>query len=320
MDFKHYQYVLKVAELQNMTKAANELYVSQPALSHYIAKLEDELGAVLFNRNTTPLTLTPAGERYVETARMVLALNDRLRQDISDINEQKKGRVVLGISHARASFFLPYVLPEFQRQYPGIEVKTVEIRSDKIEEYVSKGKCDIGILPLPLSGAYALEQEIVCREELFLVSGEPLPQGLREDGRAFVNLEDCGNKPYLLLRKGHGIRSAVDVLFLEHGISPSHIFETTSNETAYRLSSVGMGISIVPESTILLSHAVTEPFCYHIGENDFFWRIGAVYRQKECLTKAQRAFIGILQQCFDRQLLPEGNAGKTKNPEAPTLA
>ena len=197
MDFKHYQYVLKVAELQNMTKAANELYVSQPALSHYIAKVEDELGAVLFDRNTTPLSLTPAGERYVETARMVLALNDRLRQDISDINEQKKGRVILGISHARASFFLPYVL------------------------------------------------------------------------------------------------------LLEHGISPSRIFETTSNETAYRLSSVGMGISIVPESTILLSHPVAEPFCYHIGENDFFWKIGAVYRQRECLTKAQRAFIGILQQCFD---------------------
>ncbi len=310
MDFKHYQYVLKVAELQNMTKAANELYVSQPALSHYIAKVEDELGAVLFDRNTTPLSLTPAGERYVETARMVLALNDRLRQDISDINEQKKGRIILGISHARAAFFLPYVLPEFQRQYPGIEVKTVEIRSDKIEEYVSKGKCDIGILPLPLSGAYTLEQEVICREELLLVSGEPLLHEMREDGQAFVNLESCGGRPYLLLRKGHGIRSAVDVLFLEHGISPSHIFETTSNETAYRLSSVGMGISIVPESTIMLSQALSAPCCYHIGESDFYWKIGAVYRQQECLTKAQRAFIGILQNCFDHKCLPEMNTEK----------
>ena len=154
MDFKQYQYVLKVAELQNMTKAANEIYVSQPALSHYIAKVEDEIGAVLFNRNTTPISLTTAGERYVETARMILSLNDRLRHDISDINDQKKGRVIVGISHARASFFLPYVLPQFQCQYPGIEVQTVEVRSDKIEEYVSKGKCDIGVLPLPLTGNF----------------------------------------------------------------------------------------------------------------------------------------------------------------------
>ena len=297
MDFKQYQYVLKVAELQNMTKAANELYVSQPALSHYIAKVEDEIGAELFNRNTTPISLTQAGERYVETARMVLALNDRLRHDISDINDQKKGRVIVGISHARASFFLPYILPEFQRQYPGIEVQTVEVRSDQIEEYVSKGKCDIGILPLPLSGAYELEQELVCREELLLVSGEPLPEEIRTDGQTFVNLKNCGDRPYLLLRKGHGIRAAVDVLFLEHRISPSRIFETTSNETAYRLSSV------------MLSHAVSTPFCYHIGQDGFFWKIGAVYRQKEGLTRAQRAFIGLLQDCFDEQLLPEGQCG-----------
>ena len=292
-----------------MTKAANELYVSQPALSHYIAKVEDEIGAALFDRSTTPISLTPAGERYVDTARMILALNDRLRHDISDINNQKKGRVIVGISHARASFFLPYVLPEFQRQYPGIEVKTVEVRSDQIEEYVSKGKCDIGILPFPISGEYELEQEIICREELLLVSGEPLPEEVRADGQAFVNLKYCGDKSYLLLRKGHGIRSAVDVLFLEHGISPSHIFETTSNETAYRLSSVGMGISIVPESTMMLSHAVSTPFCYHIGQEGFFWKIGAVYRQKEYLTRAQRAFIGLLQDCFDEQLLPEGPCG-----------
>lgn len=307
MDFKQYQYVLKVAELQNMTKAANELYVSQPALSHYIAKVEDEIGAALFNRNTIPISLTPAGERYVETARMVLELNDRLRHDISDINNQRKGRVIVGISHARASFFLPYVLPEFQRQYPGIEVQTVEVRSDKIEEYVSKGRCDIGILPL--SGAYGLEQELICREELLLVSGEPLPEEVRADGQVFVDLKNCGERPYLLLRKGHGIRGAVDVLFLEHGICPSHIFETTSNETAYRLSSSGMGISIVPESTVMLSHAVSTPFCYHIGQEGFFWKIGAVYRQKECLTRAQRAFIGILQNCFDEQILPETRYG-----------
>ena len=85
---------------------------------------------------------------------MILSLNDRLRHDISDINDQKKGRVIVGISHARASFFLPYVLPQFQCQYPGIEVQTVEVRSDKIEEYVSKGKCDIGVLPLPLTGNF----------------------------------------------------------------------------------------------------------------------------------------------------------------------
>lgn len=298
MDFKHYQYVLKVAELQNMTKAANELYITQPSLSHFIAKVEEEVGVPLFDRNTTPISLTYAGEKYVETAKMVLALNDRLKHELSDISAQKKGRVTVGISHARASFFLPYVLPQFQEQFPGVEVRTVEVRSDLIEEYVTKGRCDIGILPFPVSAAYDLEQEVICNEELLLVSGSPLTEEQHLAGKTYMDLKYCGNYPFVLLKRGHGIRTAVDILFLEHGIRPPRIFETTSNETAYRLASAGMGLSIVPESTMMLSHAVSSPYCYSIGAGGFRWQIGAIYRQKEYLSTAQKAFIGLLKLCF----------------------
>ncbi|WP_432627355.1 LysR family transcriptional regulator [Brotaphodocola sp.] len=317
MDFRQYQYVLKVAELQNMTKAANELYITQPSLSHYIARVEEEMGTRLFNRDTTPISLTPAGERYVETARMILALNDRLKQDVTDIAKNKKGVIRVGMSHARASFFLPYVLPEFKALYPGIDVRTVEVRSDLIEEYVAKGQCDIGVLPLPLSGKHKLEQEVICREELLLVSGTPLEQAGRrqeksekdstkdstkestESGRRpYVNLGELGEYPFTLLKKGHGIRTAVDVLFMEHGISPKQIFETTSNETAYRLSTVDMGLSIVPETTVILSHAVRTPYLYALTPNGIFWEIGAVYRERTLLTGAQKEFIRLMQEKF----------------------
>lgn len=298
MDFKHYQYVLKVAELQNMTKAANELYISQPSLSHYIARVEEEVGVQLFNRNTTPLSLTLAGERYVETAKMILSLNNRLKQEISDICTQKMGRLIVGISHARASFFLPYVLPDFQKRFPGVEIRTVEARSDRIEEYVSKGICDMGILPLPLSGNYGLEQEVICQEELLMVSGEPLKEEVCKGTNCYVELKNCREHPFILLKKGHGIRTAVDVLFLEHGVRPSRIFETTSNETAYRLASVGMGLAIVPESTILLSHAVSTPYCCHLGTDGFRWQMAAVYRQRDYLTTAQQNFIESLKDTF----------------------
>lgn len=158
MDFRQYQYILKVAELGNFTKTANELYITQPSLSHFIAKVEEEMGTPLFNRNTTPVSLTLAGEKYVETAKMVLALNNRLKQELSDIASQKGGVITVSMSHARASFFLPYVLPEFCEKYPGIDVKTVEVRSDLVEEYVAKGRCDIGFLPMPIMRPSELEQ------------------------------------------------------------------------------------------------------------------------------------------------------------------
>lgn len=302
MDFKQYQYVLKIAELQNLTKAAGELYVSQPSLSHYIAKIEEELGTPLFNRNTNPISLTLAGERYVETARMVLALNDRMRQEISDIAKQKKGIIRIAMSHARAAFFLPYVLPEFKERYPGVDIRTTEVRSDLVEEYVAKGQCDLGILPFPVSGAYPLEQEMICEEELILVAGHPLPEGKLENGRPYVNLAECGDYPYILLKKGHGIRTAVDVLFMEHGIRQTRVFETTSNETAYRLATVDMGLGIVPESTIILAQPMEKPWLYSLTKDGFRWQIGAIFRQREYLTTAQRELIALMEAHFSKTM------------------
>lgn len=302
MDFKQYQYVLKIAELRNMTKAANELYITQPSLSHYIAKVEEELGTAIFNRSTNPISLTPAGEKYVETARMVLALNARLKQEISDISSQKKGTITVGMSHARASFFLPYVLPKFKERYPGIHIRTVEVKSKLVEEYVAKGQCDIGILPFPLSGSYPLEQEVICEEQLFLIAGHALKEGKTENGRIYVDLKDCGDYAYTVLKKGHGIRTALDVLFMEHGIRPASILETTSNETAYRLATVDMGLSVVPESTIILSQPLGKPYIYSLGKEGMVWEIGAIYRQKEYLTAAQRDLIDMLRRHFSKNM------------------
>lgn len=297
MDFRQYQYVLKVAELKNMTKAANELYITQSSLSHYIAKIEEELGAKLFNRNTAPISLTKAGETYVETAKIVLSLNEKMKRDVQDIAREKKGVLTIGMSGARASYFLPYVLPEFKAKYPAIEIKTVETKSSAIEEQVLKGSCDMGLFPLPVFND-KLQSETVCREELVLVSGQLLKAGTVEGSRRYVELVNCVDKNFLLLKKGHGIRTAIEVLFMEAGVHPSSVFETTSNETAYRLATAGMGIAIVPESTILLSSPVEKPCLYSLSKAGIYWEIGAVYRCREGLTGAQKYLIEILKKRF----------------------
>ncbi|MDO4268572.1 MAG: LysR substrate-binding domain-containing protein, partial [Eubacteriales bacterium] len=265
---------------------------------HYIARVEEELGTPLFDRGTNPISLTLAGEKYVETARMILSLNDRLKQEVTDIAQNKKGLIRVGVSHARASFFLPYVLPRFKAAYPGIDIRTMEVRSELIEEYVAKGQCDLGIMPLPVSGKYDLDQESICREELLLVSGMPLEEAVFEQGRDWVRLGALGGYPFSLLKRGHGIRTAVDVLFMEHGVSPERIFETTSNETAYRLATVNMGLSIVPETTVILSHAVNRPCLYSLSPEGIYWEIGTVFRKRELLTRAQRVFMDLLKETF----------------------
>jgi len=301
VDFRQYQYVLKIAELKNMNRAANELYITQSSLSHYIAKIEEELGAKLFNRNTNPISLTRAGETYVETAKIILSLNDKMKREVQEIAQEKKGVMTIGISNARASFFLPYVLPEFKEKYPAIEIKTMESKSSVIEEQVLKGNCDLGLFPLPVCSD-KLQSEPVCREELVLVAGQEQEYGCCDGdsngGRKYVELSQCTGKDFVLLKKGHGIRTAIEVLFMEAGVCPSSVFETTSNETAYRLATTGMGIAIVPESTIFLSTPMAQPHLYSLSKGGIYWEIGAVYRCREGLTGAQRHFIEILKKRF----------------------
>lgn len=297
MDFRQYQYVLKIAELKSMTRAANELYITQSSLSHYLAKIEEELGARLFNRNTTPISLTEAGETYVDTAKIILSLNEKMKREVQDIAQEKKGVLTIGISGARASFFLPYVLPEFKRKYPAVQIKTVETKSSAIEEQVLKGVCDLGFFPLPVFSE-KLQSEPVCREELVLVSGQELEHSYGDGSHRYIALSDCVDKDFLLLKKGHGIRTAIDVLFMEAGVKPSSVFETTSNETAYRLATAGMGIAIVPESTIFLSAPIEKPYLYSLSKAGVHWEIGAVCRCREGLTGAQKYLIEILKKRF----------------------
>jgi len=136
VDFKQLQYVLKVAECRNITKAAEQLYVSQPALSSFLAKTEEELGAKIFNRNTTPLTLTQAGECYVKTAKRILALQDTLKRDVENLNACREGVIRIALSDMRATFLLPFVLPEFKQLYPNVQLKTLESSSIGVEENI----------------------------------------------------------------------------------------------------------------------------------------------------------------------------------------
>ena len=298
MEYKEYKYVLKISELGNLTKAADELFISQPSLSHYIARVEEELGAKIFNRSTNPISLTPAGEKYCETARMILNLDEKMKKEVSDITENKSGVITLGLSHARASYILPYIMPEFHKKYPGIDIRTNEQKSSLVEEYVSKGNCDMGVLPLPLSGKYELKSESVMKEQLLLVSGSELMHGLSEEGRTYVDFSSLSGKQFTLLKQGHGIRTALETIFMEHDIKPGRIFETTSNETAYRLSTAGMGISIVPESTVLLSSPVSKPYIYSITERGPYWHIAAVYKDEYYLTEPEKHLVKLMQETF----------------------
>ena len=296
MDTKQIQYILKVAECQNITRAAEQLFVSQPALSHFISKAEEELGAKIFNRGTTPLTLTQAGERYVKTAKMILSLQESLKQEIENLKDCRSGEITLGLSDMRATTMLPFILPEFRRLYPNVTIRTVESSSKEVENNVRNGVVEIGIIPLYDYGQ-DLSSSVLYDEELLLMSFADLPSNHGES-RNWVSIGDMTGRDFILVNRGNRIRRAVEAIFLEHGVKPRSIVESCNNMTVYMMAAAGVGLAIVPDSVVRIMNPMRIPRVYSIGKGGFHWNIGAIWRQDMVLSGAHTQLIRLLKNRY----------------------
>ncbi|OON94468.1 MAG: hypothetical protein ATN33_04395 [Epulopiscium sp. Nele67-Bin001] len=168
MDFKELNYLIALADFQQMTKAAEQLFISQPSLSKYIKTLEDSLGIKLFNKVGNRFVLTYAGECYVESARKILNIRAELDAKLSDIRSADVGRLNIGVPHTRASYLLPLVLPRFTVKYPKIQLNIFEDNVKVLEDALLNGKLDIALLMAPLSSS-TLDYEVLNVENIYLV-------------------------------------------------------------------------------------------------------------------------------------------------------
>lgn len=125
MEIRQFTYVNMVAECGSMTKAAAKLFITQPALSNYISKLEEELGTKLFDRSVTPMKLTFSGEKYLEHARTVMMQIDNMEREIRDITNHQTGRLRLGFPNERIIYMLPALLPVFHENIRGFVLKLI---------------------------------------------------------------------------------------------------------------------------------------------------------------------------------------------------
>ncbi len=116
MELRQLQYAIQIAAERNFSRAAEKLHIAQPSLSQQLAKLEKEIGVLLFQRNTSSVELTHAGEKFIEQAQKIIDAVDLLRQEMSDISQLRGGKVVMGSMPITGSHLLPYVRFESYEQ------------------------------------------------------------------------------------------------------------------------------------------------------------------------------------------------------------
>jgi len=298
MELRQLRYMLMVAEEKNFSRAAEKLYIAQPYLSLYIQKLEQQIGAKLFDRKTTPLKLTSAGEQFAQMARQLLQMDSNLLQQMQDFSEETRGCLALGISTARSAYILPLVLPAFRALFPQVDLRLHEGTSANLEEWMNQGVTDLTILSLPIRSD-VFSCEILMEEKILIVASllHPLAKRPSEnDAPSALNLSELEHEPFILLQQGQTLRRIADSLFLQAGYQPRIALETRSSQTAHNLASIGIGFTFSTQSISQVNHTAAHPVRLFTAEPSYTRTIAVAYRKGKYLTKYEQAFIRILKE------------------------
>ena len=306
MDIRELQYILTLAEYKNMTRAAEALYISQSALSHYVKNLETALGAPLFDRSTSPLSLTYAGQCYIESAQRILMEEEKLQKEIRDISHHMSGTLKIGLANDRLSYMLPRVLPTFSRAYPGIEVRVITDSGQNLIAALRQGEADLIFLSDGMDYAQqGLESDILYFEELVLAvkRGILSPKMLREGNGHVIDPHALEEIPLFMMSQGHGSRAFCDAYFRRFHIKPTIYMELPSNISCYRMAATGMGGAIIPYMTTHLTVPEEPAELFSLDDPPVTWNIRIFYRKGTYIGQPERDLIQIAKDFFAQESL-----------------
>lgn len=296
MNFRHLHYICTVANHLNISKAAKELLISQPSLSKFIAKTEEELGVRLFERSTaSPLKLTYAGERFLEHARSILIQHNNMMREISDISGNIAGRITMGFPHERLSYMVPIIFPKFKEHYPNIELRFVTANGRALMNYVREGRIDLAVLPYQKPDE-TIDGIDLFDEPLFLITKDGYLNNnhFTDRNKKKIDLSTIGSLDFILLREGHIMRCFVENFFSSLGLTPNIILETSSNLASYKLAASGLGATIVPQTTLNLARVERG-----VKKNLLMrWTVRALHRKGAYMGPPEKCLVSVIKETF----------------------
>ena len=244
MTLQQLEYILAVARHGHFGRAADACNVTQPTLSAMIGKLEEEIGAKLFDRNHQPICPTPVGEKVVRQAREVLSQADIIKDIVQEEKQSLEGRFRIGILPTIAPYLLPRFFPQMMKRYPKLDIRVQEMKTHEIKEALIQGDIDAGILAT-IEGLEEYSQTPLFYEKYVgYVS--------REDSlfnKEVIRTADVASSSQLwLLDEGHCFRDQM-VRFCQMKSSQTSqlAYNLGSMETFMRMVESGMGITFIPE-------------------------------------------------------------------------
>jgi len=277
-----------VAKHLSFTKAAEALFMTQPAVTFQIKQLEEHFNTRLFERGHGRISLTPAGDIVLDYAERILGLSAELDTRLKEMTGQIAGLLLVGASTTIAEFLLPQVLGDFKSRHPNVVPRLFVANSGAVENRVAEHTLDIGFIEAP-SHLAAVATDVCCEDELVVVcaSSHPLAQHKSITPKQLVEY------PYISRESGSGTREVTDAYFQKSGVRPESlnvVMELGSPEALKGLVATGLGFTIMSRATVhketRLGDLVSMPLAPRLIRN-----LSVVYPKEKFRSRLVNTFV-----------------------------
>src|SRR5215469_10496742 len=245
MEFHQLRYVCAIAETGSFSRAAEHCHVAQPSLSQQVLKLEEDLGAKLFDRLGRSVRLTEAGRAFLPHARSILHQMEAARTGVEDKRTDVRGSVAVGIIPTIAPYLMPQFVAVFSKKYPDAKLRILEETTPVLVESLRNLSTDIAILALPLR-----HKEF----QIYPLRTEPMYAALAKDhpraGAKSLSLRDLRGEQFVMLRDGHCFRDLSLAACTRAKVNPRVAFESGQFSSLLGMVAAGVGVSLVPEMAV----------------------------------------------------------------------
>ena len=304
--FKNKNYVLTILKEGSFSKAAEALYVSQPSLSATIKRIEDKISAPIFDRSTTPVTLTEIGAEYVRCATEIEATEKNFEKFLGDNLSLSKGKIKIGGSSFFSAYVLPHMISEFNKLYPNIIIELFEDNSKSLMSKIQDGKIDLAIdntsekFENISSIKYSEEILLLAVPRTFSVNDtlksyaltvDDIRKNKHADEQYAVSLANFSKEPFILLNPENDTGDKARVLFNKYKINPNVIFNVEQQLTAYNISSNQLGISFISDNLVKSINDEKNLCYYRLNDPEIFRSVNFYIKNNHYISNACKKFI-----------------------------
>lgn len=306
------KYVYEVYKERSFTKAAQNLYISQPSLSARIKKIEEIIGEPLFDRSTTPLQLTEVGKVYIEAAEEITQIEQRVENYINDLAGLKTGNLAVGASTLFAAYVVPSLITQFNQKFPDVHIQLIEGNTAEREEMLGSNALDF-VIDNYHYDSILYNKELYCEENILLAV--PKHFAVNEElGMYQLSYKNIKNKnylnqkypavplgrfadlPFIMLTQGNDTRTRGDRLCRNVGFKPNIVLEFNQQSTAYMASSTQLGATFISDILVSQLPAFENLVYYKLDGEEAKRKVFFYYKTHKYKTRVMEEFIRMMHE------------------------